>query len=212
MHAILTVFAKEFRENLRERRTLFTALILGPLLGPLLFAGALSLQIERSTGRADRPMELALAHGERAPNLAAFLTESGLHVQPVDFDAAAARARHPGAPPGARAGGECRLRHPPWPTAARQPLALYADSSDVGTAADTEHVRAVLEQYGNVVARLRVIARGNDPLLLEPLAVPGHRCLDPCRALGRGAGDLELPHHPHHAHGRDVSGNRCHRG
>jgi len=33
MHAILTVFAKEFRENLRERRTLFSALILGPLLG-----------------------------------------------------------------------------------------------------------------------------------------------------------------------------------
>ena len=40
VRAILTVFAKEFRENLRERRTLFTALILGPLLGPLLFAGA----------------------------------------------------------------------------------------------------------------------------------------------------------------------------
>ena len=34
VHAILTVFVKEFRENLRERRTLFTALILGPLLGP----------------------------------------------------------------------------------------------------------------------------------------------------------------------------------
>jgi len=34
VHAILTVFAKEFRENLRERRTLLSALILGPLLGP----------------------------------------------------------------------------------------------------------------------------------------------------------------------------------
>ena len=47
MHAILTVFGKEFRENLRERRTLISALILGPLLGPLLFAGGLSLRIER---------------------------------------------------------------------------------------------------------------------------------------------------------------------
>ena len=47
MRAILTVFAKEFRENLRERRTLFTALLLGPLLGPLLFAGGLSLRLER---------------------------------------------------------------------------------------------------------------------------------------------------------------------
>ena len=41
MRAILTVFAKEFRENLRERRTLFSALLLGPLLVPLLFAGFL---------------------------------------------------------------------------------------------------------------------------------------------------------------------------
>jgi len=30
MGAILTVFLKEFRENLRERRTLLSAMILGP--------------------------------------------------------------------------------------------------------------------------------------------------------------------------------------
>ena len=56
MHAVLTVFAKEFRENLRERRTLFSALVLGPLLGPLLFAGPLSQQLaaracRRASGR-----------------------------------------------------------------------------------------------------------------------------------------------------------------
>ncbi len=33
MRAVLTVFAKEFRENLRERRTLISALLFGPLLG-----------------------------------------------------------------------------------------------------------------------------------------------------------------------------------
>ena len=60
--------------DLRERRTLFSALILGPLLGPLLFAGALSLQIERSASHADRAVQLALAHGERAPNLAGALS------------------------------------------------------------------------------------------------------------------------------------------
>ena len=38
MRAIFTVFRKEFRENLRDRRTLFTALVFGPLLGPVLFA------------------------------------------------------------------------------------------------------------------------------------------------------------------------------
>ena len=57
MRAILIVFGKEFRENLRERRTLVSALILGPLLGPLLFAGGLSLRIERGLGRRDQHAE-----------------------------------------------------------------------------------------------------------------------------------------------------------
>ena len=170
MHAILTVFAKEFRENLRERRTLFSALILGPLLGPLLFAGALSLQIERSAGRADRPVQLALAHPERAPNLAAYLAQSGIAVTPVDYDAPAARAaiqahRHERVlEVTASFAGHLAAGEP-------APLVLYADSSDVASAADTEHVRGVLEQYGSVLARLRVLARGVDPLVLAPVAV-----------------------------------------
>ena len=36
MRAVFIVFLKEFRENLRERRTLFSALILGPLLAQVL--------------------------------------------------------------------------------------------------------------------------------------------------------------------------------
>jgi len=170
MHAILTVFAKEFRENLRERRTLFSALILGPLLGPLLFAGALSLQIERSASRADKPVQLALAHGERAANLAAFLTESGISVQPVDYDGAQARAaiqahRHDRVLEVTADFGTHLAAGGP------APLVLYADSSDVSASADTEHVRAVIEQYGSIIARLRVVARGMDPLVLSPLAL-----------------------------------------
>src|SRR5215469_3924033 len=92
MRAILTVFAKEFRENLRERRTLLTALLLGPLLGPLLFAGGLSLRLERGAEEGERPVALAVAHAERAPNLLAFLREHGVAVTPVDYDAVAARA------------------------------------------------------------------------------------------------------------------------
>jgi sodium transport system permease protein len=170
MHPIPVVFAKEFRENLRERRTLFSALILGPLLGPLLFAGALSLQIERSAGRADRPVELAVAHAERAPNLVAYLTESGITVKPVLYEAAAARA----AVQGHRHERVLEVtadfgKH--LAAGAPAALVLYADSSEVSAAADTEHVRAVIEQYGALLARLRVVVRGVDPLVLAPLAV-----------------------------------------
>ncbi|HYB33008.1 MAG TPA: ABC transporter permease subunit [Steroidobacteraceae bacterium] len=170
MHPILTVFAKEFRENLRERRTLFSALLLGPLLGPLLFAGGLSLRLERGAEEGERPVALAVAHGERAPNLVGYLRQYGVAVSAVDYDDAAARAAvHGGraqqvlivsADYGARLAG-----------GAPAPLLLYADASDIAAAADVARVRALIAQYGGLIARLRSAARGIDPLTLAPIAL-----------------------------------------
>jgi sodium transport system permease protein len=170
MRAILIVFLKEFRENLRERRTLYTALILGPLLGPALFAGLLALQLHRGVASADKALPVAVAHGERAPNLIAYLTEAGAQLTPTDVSGAAARRavqRHR---------YERLLVVPPEFAAslsagAPAPLELYADASDAGAAADTERLRALLAQYSARLARLRVVARGIDPLVLNTLAV-----------------------------------------
>ena len=92
MHAILTVFSKEFRENLRDRRTLFTALIFGPLFAPLLFAAVLSLMIQRTDTQQDQPLALAIAHAERAPNLVNQFVAYGVTVVPVSYEDADARA------------------------------------------------------------------------------------------------------------------------
>ena len=170
MRAVLTVFAKEFRENLRERRTLFSALILGPLLGPLLFAGMLSLRIERGADEGERPLELAVAHGERAPNLIEYLRQYDVRVTPVDYDdamarAAVQRALHPqvlivGADFGTRLAGGMPA-----------PLMLYADASDVVGAGERARARALISQYASLLARLRVAVRGIDPLVLSPIAL-----------------------------------------
>jgi sodium transport system permease protein len=170
MRAILTVFLKEFRENLRERRTLLSAMILGPLLGPLLFAGGLSLSIERGTVKNDRSVALAVAHTERAPNLLAFLHQYGVNIKPVGLDDVGARTAirehretlvlvitdHFGEKLGS---GE------------PAPLELYADSSDASTGQDVNRVRILLEQYGALIARLRITARGVDPLVLSPIVL-----------------------------------------
>jgi len=170
MGAILTVFLKEFRENLRERRTLMSAMILGPLLGPLLFAGGLSLSIERGTVKNDRSVSLAVAHTERAPNLLAFLHQYGVNIKPVGVDADGARSAirehretlvllitdHFGQKLGS---GE------------PAPLELYADSSDASNGRDVTRVRILLEQYGALIARLRITARGVNPLVLSPIVL-----------------------------------------
>jgi sodium transport system permease protein len=170
MSAILTVFLKEFRENLRERRTLFSALILGPLLGPLLFAAAMSLEIEQGSVKNDRPVTLAVSSADHAPNLLAFLHEYGVNVRRLNVDDAGARSairthretlvllvtEHFGQQLGA---GD------------PAPLVLYADSSDASNMRSLSRVRVLLEQYGVQIARLRITARGIDPLLLSPIVV-----------------------------------------
>jgi sodium transport system permease protein len=169
VHAVLIVFAKEFRENLRDRRTLFTALILGPLLMPLLFAGALGLSLQRGAASGERALTLAVAHAERAPNLIAFLRQY-VQVMPVDYDAAAAREavrahRHAQV----LAVSEDFAAHLEHGTPA--PLMLYADGSDAAAIGEVARVRALLGRYGEILAHLRIAVRGIDPLVLSPLAV-----------------------------------------
>jgi sodium transport system permease protein len=170
MGAILTVFRKEFRENLRDRRTLISALIVGPLLGPLLFAAALSLNIERGTAQNDQPVVLAVAHAHRAPNLLAFLHQYGVTIEPVSYD-------DPGARSAVREHRQTLVLvitddfGRQLGAGAPAPLVLYADSSDASNARNIGRVKALLGQYGAMVARLRIAARGIDPLVLSPIVV-----------------------------------------
>lgn len=170
MHAILTVFRKELRESLRDRRTLFSALIFGPLFGPLLFAAALNLMIERGTREDTRPITLAVVHGERAPNLMAHLRQYGITIEDVVLDDAEARA--------AVLERKHRLvlfvgEEYAAQLAASQPapLYLYSDSSDSFNDRDVARVKAILAQYSSNVARLRLVTRGVDPRVLTALAV-----------------------------------------
>lgn len=167
MKAAWVVFAKEFMENLRDRRTVFTALVLGPLLGPLLFSAALQFSLDRSRGDVDRPVTLQVMHGEAAPNLLAFLHSRGITVQALAGGDAAAReaiaSRH------ARVvlvvpddfGTHLAQGDP-------APLLLYADSSRNSDQRSVARVRALLGAWSQQLASQRLQLRGIDPLLLAP--------------------------------------------
>lgn len=170
MGAILTVFAKEFRENLRDRRTLFTALIFGPLFSPLLFAAILMLTIQRGDARNDQPLKLAVAHAERAPNLVSHLVEYGVTVEPVAYDEAAARKA-------VRERTQRIVLMIPENYAERflagrpAPLDIYSDSSEQLAERDVRRAKAIVASYGATITQLRMIARGVDPVSLAPIAI-----------------------------------------
>ena len=168
MRAVLTVFRKEFWENLRDRRTLISALIFGPLFGPLVFGAALSLGIERGSVAADKPVALAVSHGERAPNLLSHLKQYGVTVETVTYDDVAARAA-------VKSHERTLVLLIPEDFGKRldgsQPaqLTLYVDSSDATSGKSAGRIKSLVNQYGGLIARLRVMTRGIDPLVLSPI-------------------------------------------
>ena len=170
MRALLIVFCKELRENARDRRSLLSALVLGPLGAPLLFTVLMNVTLERSQQRAAQPLELAVAGGNHAPNLVAFLRQQGAHVVPFAGDAAAAagavQARRQKLVLVVPANYGARLR-------AGKPAALQlvADSSDTSAGGDRARADALLRGYASRLAALRLQARGLAPTLVQPIVI-----------------------------------------
>lgn len=147
MRALLAVWRKELTENFRDRRTLFSALLFGPLFGPFLLALMINLMLEKTVTESDRKVELAVAGSSRTPNLIRFLEQHDVVVIRVDLDLAGARtairdATHP----------IVLLIPEQYPERLQRglsaPLKLISDASDSQTAKYAAHVRALLDAYG----------------------------------------------------------------
>jgi sodium transport system permease protein len=170
MRALLTVFRKEFLENLRDRRTLFSALLFGPLFGPILFGAMVSRMLNQSVLASDEPLRVIVSGGEHAPNLVRFLTSQGVKLAFTAWSESAARDA-------VKRGTAVVVLIVPDEFAQRftaalpAPVFVVADSSDSQTRKSADRLRALVGAYGNGIAQLRLQIRGVSPLLAVPIAV-----------------------------------------
>lgn len=170
MSALWSVFVKEFLENLRDRRTLLSALIFGPLFGPLLFGFMVTRTLDQNIAEADVPLQMTVSGAAHATALLEFLQAHGAQITRVELNESAARAL-------VMADKAPLVLLIPADYAARfragqpAPLLLFADSSDSKTRKDVDRARNLLAGYGSQIAQLRLQIRGIDPLIVLPLAV-----------------------------------------
>ena len=170
MAALFTVFAKEFLENLRDRRTLLSALILGPLFGPILFGAMVSRMLSQSVVEADEPLRLTVSGREQAPGLVRYLESQGVQLKFASFSEGAAREA-------VRSGAAQVVLilpadyGPRFTAALPAPVLLVADSADSQTRKSADRTRLFLAAYGSGIAQLRLQIRGINPLLVLPVAV-----------------------------------------
>ena len=169
MRALLTIFAKEFLENLRDRRTLASALLLGPLFGPLLFGLLVSRMLNHSVTESDEPLKLTISGAEYAPELTRYLEAQGVRLSRANLSENEARAA-------VRRTAQVVLiipkeYGPRFTAATPAPVLLFADSADSQTRKSADRAKTILEGYASNITQLRLQARGMNPRLAVPVAV-----------------------------------------
>jgi sodium transport system permease protein len=169
-----TVFVKELRDALRDRRTLLAVVVSSVLMGPLLLFG-LSVLVASSEERAESRV-LMVAGIEHAPTLRNFLERQTLQVTPApaDFERQLIDRRLADpvvvVPPDfevALARGERPL------------LEVVSSSANTRAASAVRRVQRVLQAFNQELALQRLAYRGVAPALLQPAQIEERDLADP---------------------------------
>lgn len=164
---LLAVMRKELLDISRDRRTLALALLMGPLLYPLLMLGMGSLAEKRAKTQLDRVLEVPVVGAERAPNLVAYLATHGIRAvkPPADLDAAIARQDVDVALHIDEAFAE------DWRAGRPALVEIVQDSTRRDAEIPVRRLQNALGGYGSQVGSLRLLARGVSPQVAQPVNV-----------------------------------------
>jgi sodium transport system permease protein len=167
MKAILIVFLKEVRENLRDRRTVINSLITGPLVAPLIFVVLISTLVAHNLEKAEKPLTLPVAGAQYAPNLIAALEQNNVRLAPAPADPERAVREQD---------AEVVMRITPnfaaaWTKGEPAQVEVIYDQSQSDSSSAFKRLRGMLDAYSNRTGALRLLARGLSPAILQPVAV-----------------------------------------
>lgn len=181
MGAIWTVFRKEVLENLRDRRVIVSAFFFGVLLAPVIFGLTTTMVSKRAVANQDKPLNLPIAGAAHAPNLVQFLRENGVKVEDVELtnDQAMAAVRSGQQDLVLIIGEDYGKALQAGESA---PLSLVVDTSNSNTSPSADRARQLLGAYGHQLAVLRLMVRGINPTVIDPVGV---QTLDVATPAGR---------------------------
>ncbi len=161
------IFRKETLDNLRDRRSIFTALT-STLIGPALLL-AMIVIVGRTFNQDSlvSSFRLPVVGAENAPSLVAFLEQNGVEVVPAPSDPQLA----------VKNGDEdiVLIVSSEFGESFSQGLPatiqIVLDTSRQSSQPSIERVRTLLNTYSAQIASLRLLARGLSPTITQPLAM-----------------------------------------
>lgn len=167
MGAMFTVMRKELRDFARDRRTFLLTLLLGPLIYPALMLGIGKLAETRVQTQLEKPLEIPVVGAHHAPNLVAWLGSRGIKAKPAPRDLDA-YVRSQDADIGLVI--EASFADD-WRAGKPAKVELVMDTTRRDAEVPAERLKAALSQYGQTVGALRLLARGVNPTVAQPVNV-----------------------------------------
>ncbi len=170
MGALKNVFFKEVLDNFRDQRTLVSALLMGPLFGPILFAFIINLSLKQSLSDVNETLDLPVIGSEYAPNLLRYLESTNIRIVPGPKDRDAAMQA-------VRDGTHAVVVIIPesisadFARAVPVRIEVVSDRSNKTAERESRRARRALVAYGREIAALRLTVRGVSPLLMRPLNI-----------------------------------------
>jgi len=170
MSTTRVVFLKEVLDNFRDRRTLMTTLLMGPLFGPILFAFVINLSLKQTLSDVSEALDLPVIGQQHAPNLVSFLRSANVNVvDGPDTRAAALDAISDGTHSVVvvitDSFGEDLAAAVP------ATIEVITDKSNTQGRKDTRRARGVLDSYNRQLAMMRLTLRGVSPNVMRPLNI-----------------------------------------
>lgn len=167
MRGFRVVFGKEFRESLRDRRSVTSALVMGPLLGPAIFAAMMIGILSMEQQRAEETLEVPVVGAEHAPNLVRWMEQQGTVIKepPDDPESAVSDNDEPMVMVIPEGFGK-RLEN-------GEPAVVEVvfDRSRRETDTLVERLRNQVNTYGRTIGALRLQARGVNPNVTRAVVV-----------------------------------------
>lgn len=160
----LAIARKEWREVVRDRRSLYSGLFYG-VWGPLVMGAAL-LAMANQHGPLG-PITVPAAGAGQAPALAAFLASRQVSLAEAEADPAAA-IRDRRLPLALVVDEDYAAR---WQASRPAEVALLYDSTWPEADRRADHVRRVLAEYAQQAGETRLVVRGVAPPAVTPLRV-----------------------------------------
>ncbi|HET7650865.1 MAG TPA: ABC transporter permease [Gammaproteobacteria bacterium] len=167
IRTFVTVMLKEIVDNLRDRRTLLTVLVFGPLFGPVFYTAMMNTVINKRVADLDQPLQLPVAGTQFAPDLIHYLRAHNTVIQaapPDPRDAVRTGRKNVVLVIGKRYADAVRAGKP-------APVELVMDRSRDAAAKDVDRARDLLQEYSRAIANLRLLARGVDPRVVTPVVI-----------------------------------------